>query len=234
MTMNKLLYLLCIFLMISCEQTGLTESEELRLKKPVLGRTFFYKQYQYDRNMNVVPNSSEQIEETVINIDSLIFGKSGATVIRSRFVSLNQTSDSYSWIDTKGDFLTAYQIDGKTIWSRLPVATLENIKDTIKNEYDYGQGIGRLVVEQERKIDFLGTGNIVVDSQNISTRYFKSAYKATYNYLDLRRTDYSEGESIVHFSPNLGVVVQVSSEPYFDNKQARWVNGYMKKLIRIR
>lgn len=218
---------------VACNDSGPTEPSEFKVQKPKLGRKFIYEQYEIDQNKKIIENSKEIIEEVVYKLDSNIYGRAGAIIIKAHNLTNKSKYDYYFWFDDKVDILYAYEINGKIFWERMPISTIEEVNDTLLTTIDYGGSLGKVKMEKFRSVKFIENENIVVNSQSLVSRKFIETSKSTSKYLDIGGTQTFDLEFNHNYSPNLGVAIQVVTNPYFVYDQSRWVNGYIKKLVKI-
>lgn len=209
-----------------CEGSGVLGPSSMRIKSPVSGSIFYYESYEIDRFENRVSGSGREFTSVVLSADTILFGKSNVFVVRTQYSDTSYIE--YFSINNDYDLLKRITLGTSSIWVKVPMTTLAETNDTIKTTIDIAPG-KRGSLEYIYKHTYFGDQSFMVDTLQVSGRKFRSTLK--YQIVSSGQiSNAGMEESIDHYVPSLCMLAHSMTYARYDERTARWVNGYVTRL----
>lgn len=225
----RILLTFCMGLfLLGCDGGSVLGPESMRVKFPVIGSTFYFESYDIDRYNDRIPGSTIEYSSVVVSVDTILFGKSDVYVLRNQYRDTSYLE--FYHVDEDQNLQQRMKLGNASIWMSIPISTLAETKDTISTYIDLGQG-KRGILEYVYMHSYYGDESFMIDTIKVSGRKFRSRLKYQTSYSG-RVENSGEIQSIDHYLPSLGVMAYSYSPAYYDEQNARWINGYVIRLKR--
>ncbi len=206
-----------LILLFSCGDTGPTQPESESFIRPVLGREFVYEAYEFDRFDN--KTSARQGRDTVVSIDTTVYGKSGL------YLTEGDNGTTFYFQDSRGDIQISEKRGDSVYWFKIPISSLSEVTNSRWSQ-------GMYLTESIVQVKYIEDEIIQVNSEQLLCKKFSNT-SFTKLYIDTTLiSEKYEGKWFVSFSKKLGVPVKMIAYPTYDSIANKHMNGRVVQLMR--